>query len=85
MTGKGKSKAEESIGDSEKFYERSRQLLEAYDNQRALIESEMQGKAKATITRKLTPHRSLLREELLKVAVEERCLSGKASATDYMI
>lgn len=74
---KGKGKAKESIGNSQRLKDRSDELLERYDTQRAIIESDMAGKAQSAITRKLTPVRKKLREDLLKVAVEEKCLSGK--------
>jgi len=74
---KGKEKARESIGNSRRLTERGQALLEEYDSQRAVIESGMTGKAQSAVTRKLTPLRKKLKEELIQVAVGERRLSGK--------
>jgi len=57
------------------------QLLSAYQEQQGRIEDEMQGKAQSSITRKLTPLRTRLREDLLRVIKEDkdvqRARSGK--------
>lgn len=73
---KGKGNAI-GLGDSSKFSARCATLLEEFDMERATIESEMEGKAKATITRKITPLRIRLTQSLLDVAVEEDCRNGK--------
>lgn len=79
VQGKGKGRAYKDLdhGISDTFRERASAFLEEYDSQQAQIESSMQGKAKGTITRKLTPLRTKLKEKLLQVAVEERCVCGK--------
>lgn len=73
----GKGKAAEDRGFSAELRDRAEQLMERYDTGRAKIESEMEGKAKGAITRKLTPLRTRLKDGLLRAAKEERCLHGK--------
>lgn len=76
----GKGKDREDRGDSEAFMNRTRRAIEDYDTERKMIEEGPEDKAKGAITRKLTPHRTRLKAELLKIAVEESCLSGKVSS-----
>ena len=59
------------------FIARGQELLEEYDSLKAGIEASMAGKAKATITRKLTPHRKKLELDLLAAAKEKGCITGK--------
>lgn len=53
------------------------ELLEDFDAQKADIENSMSGKAKGTITRKITPLREKLKVDLLKTAKEKACTTGK--------
>ena len=69
------SREDREEGDS--FGARCSAILKDYSTAAARIESEMVGKAKGSITRKLTPLRTKLKEDLVNVAVEERCLCGK--------
>ncbi|GAB7341171.1 hypothetical protein MBLNU457_7466t1 [Dothideomycetes sp. NU457] len=57
--------------------ERCEELLDKYLETEKRIQDEMKGKAQGTITRKLTPLRTVLREKLLAVAREENAVCGK--------
>lgn len=57
--------------------EKCGKLLDDYTKFRMKTEKDMQGKAKGSITRKLTPKRALLPDAIAKVAVEAKCTSGK--------
>lgn len=52
-------------------------LLEAFKIQRVKIESQNEGKAPGTITRKLAPYRDQLEIDLLNLAVRDRATCGK--------
>ncbi|KAL8673546.1 MAG: hypothetical protein Q9168_002035 [Polycauliona sp. 1 TL-2023] len=53
------------------------QLLDAFSQEKNEIETSMAGKAKGSVTRKLTPLRKALETNLLTAAKEKRCTSGK--------
>jgi len=78
--GRVAGRQDEDQGDSEQLNDRGHALLEKYEGQAAKVEKEMEGKAQSAITRKLNLLRNRLKEDLAKVAVEERCLSGKVCA-----
>ena len=78
VEGKGKSEREDQ-GGSNLFNPRCTALLKDYETAASKIESEMEGKAQGTITRRLTPLRTKLKEGLISTAIEARCVCGKAS------
>jgi len=59
------------------FTARGTELLDALSAARADLEASMPGKAKATITRKVTPLRKQLEKDLLAAAKERECTTGK--------
>jgi len=71
------SKARASRGEDGEFTIQCDKLMKSYLERESRIKEEMHGKAKSSITRKLTPLRSEVRKQLLKVAKEERCVCGK--------
>lgn len=62
---------------TERCAERCEELISTYLESEKRIQDEMEGKAKGTITRKLTPLRAVLRDKLLTVAREEDAVCGK--------
>lgn len=78
--GKGK-KAADNHADIDGFTERGEELLEEFEVQRAIVQSENAGKVESTITRKLGPCREKLKEDILKAAIDRRVTSGKVSRT----
>lgn len=65
--------------------ERCEELLSTYLQTENRIQAEMEGKAKGTITRKLTPLRATLRDKLLAVAREEDAVCGKVGHCKWTI
>lgn len=63
--------------DQSSFMEAAEALLEEFTEQKDGIEKSMAGKAKGTITKKLTPFRKTLEEKLLAKAKETKFTSGK--------
>ncbi|KAL9602974.1 MAG: hypothetical protein Q9219_001499 [cf. Caloplaca sp. 3 TL-2023] len=59
------------------FMHAAEELLQEFSRQKDEIESFMAGKAKASITKKLTPLRKTLEEKLLAKAKEKRFTNGK--------
>ncbi|KAK4690240.1 hypothetical protein P7C71_g6500, partial [Lecanoromycetidae sp. Uapishka_2] len=59
------------------FMDRGHELLEDYEAVVQGIEASMAGKAKATITRQLTPLRKQLELDIFTAAKEKGCVSGK--------
>ncbi|KAL8720105.1 MAG: hypothetical protein Q9225_002981 [Loekoesia sp. 1 TL-2023] len=59
------------------FMQAAEEMLEEFSQKRNDVEKAMVGKAKASITRKLTPLRKSLEEELLAKAKEKNFTSGK--------
>ncbi|KAI4113143.1 MAG: hypothetical protein LQ345_005806 [Seirophora villosa] len=59
------------------FMRDAEETLQEFTKKKSGIESSMAGKAKASITRKLTPLRKTLEEKLLAKAKEKRFTSGK--------
>ncbi|MCJ1259951.1 hypothetical protein MMC24_007790 [Lignoscripta atroalba] len=52
-------------------------ILSSFTAQKSALESSMKGRPKGAITRKLTPLRKTVEEQLLAAAKETRCTSGK--------
>lgn len=69
-----KRKKPEDLGS---FVNGGAELLDSFDLQRGTIESQNPGKAPATITKKLIPHRDQLESDLLTLAVKMGTTSGK--------
>lgn len=63
--------------DPDSFIELGMSLKSAFVKQRSKIESENAGKAVATITRKMSPYRDQLEEDLLSAAVKTGTICGK--------
>ncbi len=63
--------------DRQGFMVRGCEVLQDFDSVKAGIEASMAGKAKTTITRKLTPLRKRVQTDLLAAAQEKGCTSGK--------
>ncbi|KAI4188521.1 MAG: hypothetical protein L6R41_002083 [Letrouitia leprolyta] len=63
--------------DQGRFMQAAERLLEEYTEQKNGIESSMAGKAKGTMTKKLTPLRKVLEERLLAKAKETKFTIGK--------
>ncbi|KAL8752416.1 MAG: hypothetical protein Q9199_005757 [Rusavskia elegans] len=59
------------------FMEVAEELLEAFSEKRNETETSMAGKAKGSVTRKLTPLRKALENDLLAAAKKKHCTSGK--------
>ncbi|KAL9000788.1 MAG: hypothetical protein Q9169_000542 [Polycauliona sp. 2 TL-2023] len=59
------------------FTKVAEELLDAFSKEKSKIETAMAGKAKGSVTRKLTPLRKALEKDLLTAAKEKRCTSGK--------
>lgn len=57
--------------------ERGELLLAAFGKQQSIVESQNEGKAPATITRKITPYREQLEDDLLGLAVNTSTTYGK--------
>ena len=74
---KGRNKDDSDRDASAEFGSRCQDLLRKYERQEEKIQQDMQGKAQGSITRKLTPLRTKLKDDLLKVAKEEKCVCGK--------
>ncbi len=52
-------------------------ILSSFSGQKAAIETQMAGRPKGIITRKITPERKTVEEALLAAAAEKGCTSGK--------
>jgi len=63
--------------DKEEFMDKAYKLLSDFRDLENKTRESMPGKAAGTITRKLTPKRKELEQDLRKVAKETACLSGK--------
>ncbi|KAI4211999.1 MAG: hypothetical protein LQ349_009382 [Xanthoria aureola] len=59
------------------FTKLAEELLEAFSHKKSEIETSMAGKAKGSVTRKLTPLRKALENDLLAAAKKKHCTSGK--------
>lgn len=59
------------------FVDKGQVLLEDFDEEKAKVESEYEGKAASTITRKLGPFRDRLKEDILEAAIKHGVTSGK--------
>ena len=75
--GKDSDREDADRGASAEWGARCKALLDDYQAEEAKINKTMEGKALASITRKLTPQRKKLREDLLRASEEERCVCGK--------
>lgn len=78
INGKGKE-AVDKHPDIGGFAERGEDLIEEFQVQRSVVQSENEGKVESTITRKLGPHGEKLKEDILKAAIDHRITSGKVS------
>jgi len=74
-----KSKARDSRKEDGQFTVQCHKLMTDYLETEAHIKEEMHGKAKSAVTRKLTPLRLELREQLLDVSKGQRNVCGKVS------
>ncbi|KAK5124462.1 hypothetical protein LTR85_001679 [Meristemomyces frigidus] len=63
--------------DVDAFKEAGELLLAAFTKQRSIVEDENEGKAPATITRKMGPYREQLEDDLLNLAVKTATTCGK--------
>jgi hypothetical protein len=69
--------AQEAKFDKDAFEETALALLASFLKQRTILEAQNQGKAPATITRKMNPYRDVLEENILSTAVKHGVTSGK--------
>ena len=68
----------EGKADVDAFRETGNELLDAFMNRKSKTEAEHEGKAPATITRKMGPYRDQLEEDLLSAAVKTGMFSAFA-------